>query len=209
MTRGDITMSEEEFDHLCIELEKNDFNDEIEDLQRLLDLKARIQKVNLDGYPGMLSKNEKFNHIIDTYEEVVRFGIQGKSLEKLKHLTKAINWVDGLLNSYKSNKLVPKDMNRDQFIRDFKIRQFEKKAKTEILEEYSFISMKKSESNVDRRDFKLFPDLKQILNCISNAYSSKMMSKFKKDKTISVTMMLKLANIREILKTDKIQDGLF
>lgn len=157
----------------------------------------------------MLKKEEKFEHILSTYNEVLRFGIQGKSLEKLKYLTEAISWIDGLLKAYKDNNLVPSTTTREKFILDFKVNGYEKKAKTEILDEYSFISMKNSEPKVDRSDFKLFPDLKNILNCISNTYSNKMMSKFKKDKSISVTMMLKLQNIREILKTNKEEDGLF
>jgi hypothetical protein len=86
----------------------------------------------------------------------------------------------------------------------------ERKAKEEILEKFSLLNPKKSDQlDIDRNHFKAFPELKSILNCISLEYSSKLMSKFKNEKTININLMLKLQYHREVLNTEKDEDKLF
>lgn len=85
----------------------------------------------------------------------------------------------------------------------------EKKAREDILERFSLLNPKKSEPHLERSNFKAFPELKSILNCISIEFSSKLMSKFKNDKTININMMLKLQYHREMLNTEKDEDKLF
>ena len=208
-SQGSLSMSEDKFDLVCSELSDSALLKKDKDIKALLELRDRIKKASLESYPGIISKDEKYEHILETFSKMQWYGITGRCFHKLQELVKPIKWVDELLEAYKSAKVVHQDLSRESFISDFKVKQMEKKAKDEILEIFSLLNPQKSDWTIERKNFKVFPELRSILNCISLEHSSKLMSKFKNDKTINISVMLRLQHHREVLNTERDEDKLF
>lgn len=104
--RGSLSMSESEFESLASELGDSAVRGQSKETGFVLELRDRIKKVGLESYPGILSKDEKYDHILQTFKHMDHFGITGRCFEKLRELVKPIKWVDDLLEAYKGLKVI-------------------------------------------------------------------------------------------------------
>jgi len=87
-------MSEQEFEHLASELSELSTQHKHQELKVVQELREKIKKASLESYPGILSKEEKFEHIQKTFEQLSLYGINGRCFNKLQELVKPIKWLD-------------------------------------------------------------------------------------------------------------------
>lgn len=168
-----------------------------------------VKEVRSKGYPSILKKEEKYSKITSTYRRFEKFGLKGKSWNKIQTVMGPIQWLDRLIEAYKDNKLFKqrRKNSRLEFIDNFR-KTYLPKANDKILQEFSMLNETK-EKRTETTGFKQFPDLKDIYRKMNVKYHDNMIGDFKKQDRYAVNQMLKIIRLRYLLELNSMKDTLF
>lgn len=203
ISRGAISVSEEEFIQILQEYEPH--NDRT--YQKLMKIEKLRKRILEPDFVMKLPKEKKYDTIVELYEEYAMCRLKGPCFQKLQSLRAPILWVDGLMEAFKAERKLDCDIKRNDFIYNYPTRYLYDVTET-ILERYMFAEAD-GDINAITKKFRPYPELKQIVFASMRKYYENLVSQFKDSDKISISLALKVNNLRYILDVSDADDVLF